>query len=409
MNPKQDVTGGDPTRKEVESILKNGGSSKLEDCKEAQDISPDLKQVSGKETSYKGLPTIGKWIKWDTGTFKAKAWVREYTDDVETPATKGVTVENMNGVYVHVITDQDDWDWSYCETPGKEEKENAEWEGLNEKIGDRFCNTCKCVTKKLQICTGCYKVYYCDASCQMGNWDSHKADCKQEKTVLKPDPRYPLSIPLSIPALNVKKHQVRTQNRNHQILHDALNGNFTVERRGGEAIRNPKAGLDLEFGKDYELKVNNKELAIEQFNFVWEGSSTDHSIPEGNPTSCIMFYYMESYLKDEEFMKGGLHYLAGSYQEIEIFWFMLINFNTFGTVAPHYGPCTCNPKNVKAQMPPERRELRKKWNKFFKRAKADINDVQCMYSNSEEGCHNYNNCPYKHDVEVKKEKKKKLL
>jgi len=418
----------------------------------------DKQQVSGKEItydfdsyeglprttyhSYEGLPTLGKWIKWNNtqdGSY-SKGWVKEYTtrstirfrlrsdgceyaDGIDNK--KGVLVEHFSGVCVTILPPPDTI-WSYCDKPGEEEKDKAEWEGLNGKIGGRFCNKCNCVNKKLQICKGCFKVYYCDETCQLDNWNTHKADCKREKTVLKPDPRYPLSEVSS----DVKKCQIRRQTEHHQILKDALNGNFTVKRRPAwnDTLRrreedvfvkqwNPKSG-DLEHGVEYELEVANGR----QTEFEWEGLEPKiHSIPEGNPTSCRLFHYMESYLfLDQEFMKGGLNFLAGSYQEIEIFWFMLINFNTYGTVAPFYGPCRCNPKNVKAQMPPEHRELRKKWNKFFKRAKADFNDVQCMYSTphkcvsdadseSEKGCHNFVNCPFKHDVEVKKEKKKRPL
>jgi len=86
---------------------------------------------------------------------------------------------------------------------------------------------------------------------------------------------------------------------------------------------------------------------------------------------------------------------------------MLINFNTFGTVAPFNGACHCNPGNVKGQMPPKLRAMRRKWDRIFKRAKAHKTDVQCMYSETEEGCHNYNDCPYKHDIEAEEVEEEK--
>jgi len=378
-----------------------------------------MNQVSGKDTNYKGLPTTGKWIKWKHRSYREpngeeivswyKGEVMKYTDIIEN--TKAVMVKNMNGVdtntenRTNILTQeyfQDQSNWSYCDIPGEEEIENSKWEGLNKKIGNRFCNRCNCSNKKLQICTGCYKVYYCDQTCQLDNWNSHKEDCKREKIVLKPASWYPLSEV----SIDLKKSQARTQNEGHQILQAALNGNFTVKRTEGDltvAFTGPKSS-DLEVGKKYALNVINRE-----FTFEWEGlHSMDHSIPKGHPTSCFLLeVLMKSYLKDVSMKEGGLHYLAG----YQIFWFMLINFNTYGTVAPFYGPCICNPKNVKAQMPPELRELRKKWNKMFMRAKADINDVQCMYCgiHTRDDCHNFENCPYKHDVEWKKEKKKTPL
>jgi len=414
MKKREDTTASvlseDENTSRKEDNCTEGGSSK--DGEESQAISLDTKQVSGKETTYKGLPTPGKWIKWNSGKSSdlgswSKGEVMEYTE-------MGVEINNMNGVDLNELTQQDVAEdhslWSYCEIPGQEEKEKAEWEGLNREIGHRFCNKCNCVTKKLQICKGCYKVYYCDETCQLDNWSSHKDDCKREKTVRRPDPRYPLSELSTI----WKEVQVRTQNERHQVLQAALNGNFTVKHSEGDLtvawhlVHGPKS-TDLVFGNKYELNVNS-----EVFTFEWEGlNPMEHSIPEGHPTSCVLFESMEEHLNDEEFMeefnqKVSLQYIAGMHllQLDSVFWSMVINFNTYGTVAPFDGPCRCNSKNVKAQMPPERRELRKKWNKFFKRAKADINDVQCMYSASKVGCQNYENCPYKHQVEVKKEKKK---
>ena len=86
------------------------------------------------------------------------------------------------------------------------------------------------------------------------------------------------------------------------------------------------------------------------------------------------------------------------------FCYMLINFNTFGTVAPFHAPCHCNPSNNEGQMPPKFRKLRSRWDKMFLRAKADPHDVQCMFADTPAGCHNFDNCPFKHDVEVTESK-----
>jgi len=364
--------------------------SKFDDCEESQASSVELKQVSDEDTTYKGLPTIGKWIKWNIAGYEIKGVVLDYIE------FGSIKIKEMNGL-VNITHYFHENNWSYCEIPGLEEKERAEWELLNKNIGGRFCNKCKCDNKKLQICKGCFKVYYCDETCQLDNWNSHKGDCKREKRRRKPDPRYPL------PGVSndVKIRQVQTQNECHQILRDALNGNFTVKRKEGEftvAISDPKSS-DLEWGEWYELNINNMKIT-----FFWDGlMPMDHSIPEGHPTSCCLLDLMEHFLSNEECTKGVLHYIIADCDILNHVMTMLINFKTYGTVAPFYGPCDCNPKNVKAQMSPERRELRKKWNKMFKRATADINDVQCMFSDSEEGCHNYENCRFKHDVYVKKE------
>ena len=51
---------------------------------------------------------------------------------------------------------------------------------------------------------------------------------------------------------------------------------------------------------------------------------------------------------------------------------------------------------------------------MFSRAKADIKDVQCMYSDEEQGCHAFGlpgdlGCRYKHDILAEKKKKVKKV
>jgi hypothetical protein len=40
------------------------------------------------------------------------------------------------------------------------------------------CASCGKVTTANKGCGGCYKVYYCDATCQRSHWKAHKAVCK---------------------------------------------------------------------------------------------------------------------------------------------------------------------------------------------------------------------------------------
>jgi len=382
--------------------------------------------ASASTNAPSSLPIIGRWIKWchtkEGREFKCKVlgyedvasstYVAEGLMDssgFHTTTEKSVTVKYVDGTDDSL--DQEDLDhykWSYCEDPSKEEAEKAKYEELNRYL-ERACNTCMCKSKKLQTCTGCHKVYYCDATCQRANWKTHKIECKQETVVLKPNPRYPLAKIVD----KVKQNQTRIQAENHKIIQEALAGNFTAQhtgwcfflppQTGAPLVRNPKAGSDMLTGERYKLEFIGKE-----FSFKWRGlESSGHSIPEGNPTSCSALEYLEIHLTQDVFKKGGLHFLVSSGKGgEETFWYMLINFNTFGTVAPFQGPCHCNPNNVKGQMPIQLQELVKKWDNIFKRAKADLNDIQCMFSNSKEGCHNFKDCPYKHDIEVKEVKKK---
>lgn len=41
----------------------------------------------------------------------------------------------------------------------------------------RECNSCGLKVKKLRMCSGCEKVWYCDRECQRQHWPAHKAAC----------------------------------------------------------------------------------------------------------------------------------------------------------------------------------------------------------------------------------------
>jgi len=366
------------------------------------------------------LPEVGRWIKQTIGDREVKCEILDHgtfegyesnflTNTFKATQDKYASVRYMDGTDDTLDEDTlECFGWSYCDAPAENQLEKAMYERLNIDIGNRACAACGCSSKKLQICTGCRKQYYCDATCQRAHWDTHKDACKKHKIVLKPNPRYPMAQVSD----KLKARQVKIQTSHNQLLQDALNGNFTVQHTGSfffmpsktdsPLVHNPKAGADVQSGERYKLVINNKA-----FEFKWRGlESSHHSIPENQPTACGTFQYMEMTFSEEEYDRRGLHYLAGSGDKgaSETFWYMLINFNTFGTVAPYKGPCHCNPNNVKGKMPLERRKLKKKWDRIFKRAKADFKDVQCMFSDTEEGCHNFKECPYKHDVEVEEEK-----
>ncbi|XP_011506257.1 PREDICTED: histone-lysine N-methyltransferase SMYD3 [Ceratosolen solmsi marchali] len=54
---------------------------------------------------------------------------------------------------------------------------------LSSKYKDNRCNCCfKC--GKLQKCSGCQYVYYCDRSCQRESWNIHKYECANLKKIL---------------------------------------------------------------------------------------------------------------------------------------------------------------------------------------------------------------------------------
>ena len=186
--------------------------------------------------------------------------------------------------------------------------------------------------------------------------------------------------------------QAGLQERYSKLLQDALAGHFYVqEGYGYDKLQNPKSGVDLESDERYDLFMNDKE-----YSFKWRGlCSEDHSIPAGRPTACDVFYYLEMIDGMEKVKQGGLHYLAGMEEDglEETFWYMLINFNTFQTVAPYKGPCHCELVLSEKWL-----KLRRSWDEKFARAKADPNDVQCMFASTKEGCQNKKGCLFKHNI-----------
>ena len=102
----------------------------------------------------------------------------------------------------------------------------------------------------------------------------------------------------------------------------------------------------------------------------------------------------------------SIHFLImyASQDASSLFWRMAINFNTFGTVAPFDINCKC----AFSKKPRKFKKLQKFWDEKFRRAKEDPNDILCVYSNSEQGCHAFGlpdglGCRYKHYIFVEKE------
>ena len=106
----------------------------------------------------------------------------------------------------------------------------------------------------------------------------------------------------------------------------------------------------------------------------------------------------------EDYLVGTTYNCPGG------FWMMVLNYNTFGTVAPLNQGCGCNFQ----KMPTKWLRLRRDFDKMFSRAKADVKDVQCAYADMEEGCHAFGlpgelGCQFKHDILAEKVKKVKKV
>jgi tetratricopeptide (TPR) repeat protein len=59
----------------------------------------------------------------------------------------------------------------------KENISNLHPESIQVDHTYRLCNTCKTVVNDMDACTGCFKVYYCNAECQLKDWLNHKPSC----------------------------------------------------------------------------------------------------------------------------------------------------------------------------------------------------------------------------------------
>ena len=347
-------------------------------------------------------PEVGRWIKYTDRQGELKCKVYRYEDGGSVGWTLGVGAYQETERQAVVEYDVGDEDmlsepflkminWSYTGAPGEEELEIAVTKRNNE-IRGISCQTCKSTSSKLLKCKACKKVYYCDIDCQRKDWPTHQTTCVRGKVVLQPNPRYPLAEVQQQLAISQKK----IQEDFNAALVDAFNGNFKI-KINGEWVRKPKA-TDLKASYRYELRhdsagdkvVHFKQRALE---------SLEHT--NGEPSSCSFFMTMELCMEQNGFKVGGLHYLVGYEMDPNFFWGMVLNFNTFGTVAPFHTNCSCKfPK-----MPPNYKEMKKKWDKMFSRAKAFPTDVQCMFADTCIGCHSFRldgkaGCRFKHDIAV---------
>jgi len=282
--------------------------------------------------------------------------------------------------------------WSYIPKPGKKELEVAVHKRNNELLG-YACQTCKSTSSKLLRCKVCQKVRYCDRACQRKDWPSHQGVCFQENIVIQSNPRYPLVAVEKHLAVSQKKIQMDA----NVLLFDALNGKFEI-MIDGNWVKDPKA-TDLQAASRYSLKYDSANDAIVHFK-QRALESSEHT--NGEPSSCGFFMTMEMCLEEKRYKEGGLHYLVVHDLDPGNFWGMVLNFKTFGTVAPFHTNCCCN----FPEMPDSYKTMRDNWDKMFSRAKSNILDVQCMFADTTLGCHSYGlegdvGCKFKHDVFVR--------
>ena len=136
----------------------------------------------------------------------------------------------------------------------------------------------------------------------------------------------------------------------------------------------------------------------------------DHG--NGNLTSCLLLMQLCFWfdrIENEVLGPSSMHQMVVDESFSSLFWSMLINFNTFGTVALFNKKCSCKYKKI----PYKFRKIIEFYDDIFTRARKLPVDVQCMFSNSKEGCHlfgsvplhgNLVDCPFKHEAFVKFEK-----
>ena len=243
--------------------------------------------------------------------------------------------------------------WSYISCPTEAELATAVKERKNQMLG----YSCQSTKTDLQKCSGCNQVRYCGVDCQRRDWTSHQAQCRKVKMELRPNPRYPL------PRVNreVGRAQKARQDKLNNILRDALTGEFRVEI-AGEWRTNPPA-TELQTLERYHLV----SASAPHSRYYFKQRALESSQHTGaNPSSCSFFMTLEMIMDTEPFRTGGLHYLVDFEMDSNFFWGMALNFNTFGTVAPFHTECSCNfPK-----MPPKYKQLRRRWDSMFNRAKA---------------------------------------
>ena len=355
------------------------------------------------------LPEVGRWICLSIGDhdFKCKILKYEETESREWTAWSGFKVEmEKNAIVRSDGGEEDSLDeftlknnkWKYIKEPAWDELARAETERKNSILGYK-CHFCARIDKDLLKCSSCKEVRYCNRDCQGKDWQKHQSECKRVKMVLKPNPRYPLAKANDSTALSQKSKQDKL----NKILKNAFTGKFKVNI-DGEWKTNPNSS-DLKASQRYCLYT----LANKDHPYHFKQRHLEDSAHSSSPTSCSLYMMMENILDQDGFKNGGgLHHLVDYTIEPGLFWGMALNFNTFGTVAPFDPNCHCKfPK-----MPLKYKKMQKQWDKIFSRAREDIKDVQCMFADTEVGCHSFGlpgplGCKFKHDILVEKEEEPK--
>ena len=364
------------------------------------------------------IPQEGRWIEFRIGSdnekknLKAKV-ISIYSEVEEILIGTHFDVKDIAMVEIlHdcgeedclELNDLNKYGWKYTEAPSEDDitAKKTERENIHRELS---CALCNAKDKKLYRCKACEKVWYCGRECQKADWKAkHSEECKelQRKLKLKPNPRYPLKNSNS----DMGIRQMKLQNEYSLILMDALNGRFKIRHQPGfrwepvtttgEWINNPSSN-DMQALERYGLKYESQKGGSDPISMKWRALESKGHSPNG-PSACLFLQEMEIVLlKDERYREGGLHYLAGSLEAPHLFWGMAMNFNTFGTVTPFTTGCHCNFKKI----PPKYKTIKRNWDMFFKRAKKNKYDVQCMFADTPVGCHGFGKgCQFRHDILV---------
>ena len=307
--------------------------------------------------------------------------------------------------------------WHYVDPPSDDDLAEA-LIARNNRMSCLECNHCKSIIKKLLQCSKCKKVRYCGKDCQRKDWTTHQNDCKKVKLIEIVNPCYPLKNPSKTLAAEQKEFQDQI----NYILHIAIKGYFKI-KINEEWKKNPKV-TELEHEKKYPISCPSTFLTKENYPYTVESILDPPSHCE-KPTSCTLLQLLgKIYDRDmkQNVSPNNIHSLVacwklipktGETQASSLFWGMVLNFKTFGTVAPFDKSCECN----FTKMPTIWRKAQKIWDKAFTRAMEDINDVHCCFSDHAEnsdfledqydGCHGYGlggglGCRFNHNILVDK-------
>ena len=403
---------------------------------------PSKVQVITKDTLDDFFPKIGSWICLDpkasldltddkfevlgSDSFKADEKF-EVLDSYIVEIKDGNAKLKVKGHIIRKFSKDGDDDerlafiakkssWHYVDPPSDEDLAEA-MIARNNRMSCLECNHCKSITKKLLQCSKCKKVRYCGKDCQRKDWTTHENDCKKVKLIEIVNPCYPLKNPNKTLAAEQKEFQDQI----NDILHMAIKGNFKI-KINEEWKKNPKV-TELEHEKKYLISCPSPFLIKENYPYTVE-TILDPPTHCEKPTSCTLLQLLgKMYERDMKLnaWPNNIHSLVacwklipktGEIQASPLFWGMVLNYKTFGTVAPFDKSCECN----FTKMPTIWRKAQKIWDKAFTRATENINDVHCCFSDlgisdsvedKWDGCHGYGlsgelRCRFNHNILVDK-------